>query len=164
MPSKETEDLLARLKRLRSKAGASETISNVGFDRAIGGLDQIAGRGNPRAKGLEFEDAVWQVLSAIPGVVVSREPQTPESHFRPDFLVTLPQHKILVEAKAPSEWLPTLTRQVTAALDPYGADAALVVVPEETSSSVDLGSADERLSLVEMADLKDFFGNLLRQE
>jgi hypothetical protein len=166
MPSRETEDLLARLDDLRSAAGASEATSNVQFEKAVDALDQMAGRGpTKKAKGPEFADAVWQALSAIPGVVVSREPQTPGSPFRPDFLVTLPHHKVLVEAKTPSAWLPTLTRQVSAALDPYGADEAVVIVPEKMSSSVDLGSwDDDRIRLVEMDGLTEFFGNLLRED
>jgi hypothetical protein len=162
MPSKETEDLLARLDDLRSAAGASEAASNVQFEKAVDALDQMAGRAKTKTKGSEFEDAVWQALSAIPGVVVSREPQTSGSPFRPDFLVTLPHHKVLVEAKGPSEWLPALTRQITAALDPYGADEALVVVPNEASPPVDIDLADDRLRLVQMDGLTDVIGDLLQ--
>jgi len=166
MPSKETEDLLARLDDLRSAAGASEATSNVQFEKAVDALDQMAGRGRTKkAEGPAFADAVWQTLSAIPGVVVSREPQTAGSPFRPDFLVTLPHHKVLVEAKTGSAWLPNLTRQVSAALGPYGADEAVVIVPDQGSSSVDLSSWDHnRIRLVEMHDLPDFFGSLLREE
>jgi hypothetical protein len=161
MPSRETEDLLARLDDLRSAAGASEAASNVQFEKAVDALDQMAGRTKPKTKGSDFEDAVWQALSAIPGVVVSREPQTSGSAFRPDFLVTLPHHKVLVEAKGPSEWLPALTKQITAALDPYGADKALVVVPDETSPSGDTDLAGSRLRLVQMDALADVIGNVL---
>jgi hypothetical protein len=56
-------------------------------------------------------------------------------------------------------------RQVTAALDPYGADEAVVIVPDKESSSINLNSwDDDRIRLLEMHDLPDFFGSLLREE
>jgi hypothetical protein len=162
MPSRETEDLLARLDRLKTAAGASQAEPNERFEKAVGELDRMAGRGPSNATRLDFEDVVWQALSAIPGLVVSRDPQTPGSPFQPDFLVTLPRHKVLVETRASSESVPAVAQQISAALDSYGADEALVVLPDMAAAYVDVELEDDRVHLVRKTGLKDFFGELLQ--
>ena len=137
----------------------AQRVIHVAKRDVVGNLEI---EGSSKSKGIEFEDAVWRTLSAIPGVVVSRQPETPGSQFRPDFLVTLPNHKVLVEVKTASEFLPAVSEQITAALDSYGADEALVVVPKETPSLERARLGDDRLSLLEVGGVTDFIRNLLR--
>lgn len=162
MPSKETQELLDRLERLTREARVAEAMENPRFEEAVRTLDEMAGR-RPKGRGSTFEDAVWRVLSAISDAVVSREPHTRRSPFRPDFLVTVDNHKVLVEAKAPSQALPALTRQLDAALDAYGADEALVVVPQGGAPGEVAGVANARVRVLEMGDLLSFFADLSRR-
>jgi hypothetical protein len=161
MPSEKTQDLLDRVSQLTRLAEASEAEGNPRFDDAVGALDQISGRwrhgGNEDSTG----DAVWRLLSMIPGAVVAREPRTAGSAFQPDFLVTFDDHKVLVETKPTSVGLPDLTRQLAAALDAYRADEALLVVPERPAEGTeDAGGLDPRLRVLAMSDLRAFFDNL----
>jgi hypothetical protein len=161
VPSKETQDLLDRVSRLTRLAEASEANGNARFDDAVDALDDISGRGRHGRNKVDTDDSVWRVLSMIPDAVVAREPQTAGSTFQPDFLVTLDNHKVLVETKAASETLPALTQQLATALDAYRADEALVVVPERSAEDeADVGSLDPRLKVLAMSDLRGFFHNL----
>jgi hypothetical protein len=161
MPSKKTQDLLDRVNRLTRLAEASEATGNARFDDAVGALDEMSGRGRHGGNEASTDDSVWRLLSMIPGAVVSREPQTAGSAFRPDFLVTLDDHKVLVETKPALETLPALTQQLATALDAYRADKALVVVPERSAEGeADVGFLDPRLKVLAMSDLWGFFDDL----
>lgn len=155
MPSEQKDPLLERLEHLKGAAAASEAKGNPRLDEAIDSLNQLAGR--PRAKeGSAFEDIVWHALTTIPGAVVARNPHTAATTFEPDFLVTLGEHTFLVEAKDPSADLPGVAQRLAGAVDAYGADEAVLVLPEEDAQpGVDL--AEDRLQLLALSGLRSFF-------
>jgi hypothetical protein len=106
-----------------------------------------------------LDDSVWQLLSTIPDAVVAREPRANGSTFGPDFLVTLDDQRVLVEAKGSHAALPAFTHALAAALDTYNADVGVVVVEGLADEDVE-PPVDPRLKVIAMADLRGFFSQL----
>ena len=154
MPTEETERLLEDLGRLKERVRAVDPEARARFDQAIETLDRLSGRENLQSP--KFERLVLDLLSRNPDVVVARDPRTAGSSFTPDFLVRLGDQTVLVEARYPGSRgsLSSTMRQLQRALDEYGADRGLLVVPKRPAADIaDIGQPSVDLITVdELAD------------
>jgi hypothetical protein len=151
MPSEDTKRLLEDLERLKETTAELRWSDDTTFEKAVSALE-----GRPAASAwARFEEQVWRLLQQYPGLVVAREPSSPSSRYRPDFLARAGDTTLLVEVKASNN-----ARDAAAELEnhlaDFGADRGLVVLPVGRHSNSSAPGGDNKVDVIPVDQLESF--------
>lgn len=117
---------------------ADEDVESPDLKDSLETLRRLGGRASFATEASEFQSQVMRILKSLPGAQVTEHPVSAGASLRPDALLSINDQSYLIEARAPTflsgGQLRREIQNLRLSLDAFGAEKALLVVPDGASA------------------------------